>query len=89
MRDVNLAEWGGVIGFAIALIASVLVCRRILCRAPRNTDTSGDKEYDKLIMSSILLRDRGTPIDKVAEVLKGQELGSFSLVGAKDSGRNL
>ncbi len=81
----SLAECGGVIGFAIALIASVLVCRQILRHIPRNTDTSGDKEYDKLVMSSILPSNRGTSIDTVAEALNGQELGSFSL--SKGGGR--
>ena len=73
------------IGFTIAFIASVLVCRQILHRAPKNTDTSGDKEYDKLVMSSILPSGQGTSTDKVADALKGQDLGSFSLVGVKAS----
>lgn len=83
----NLAEWGGVIGFVVALIGSILVCWLILRRAPRNTDTSGDKEYDRLVMSSILPSNRGTSIDKVAEALKDQDLGSFSLAGTKDGKR--
>ena len=71
-------------GFAIALIASVLACRRILRRAPGNTDTSGDEAYDRLVVSSILPCSRGTAsIDRVAELLEGQDLGGFSLAGAK------
>ena len=82
-----MSGWDGVAGFAIALAASLLACRRILHRALRNTDTSGDEEYDRLVMSSILPGSRGTSFDKAAELLDGQDLGSFSLAGAKDGER--
>lgn len=69
----------------LSLITSILVCRRIVRCPPRNTDTSGDKEYDRLVMSSILPRNPGVTIDKVADALKEQELGSFVLYENKNS----
>lgn len=74
-----MTEWGGVIGFVVALISSILVCWLILHRAPRSMDTSGDREYDKLVISSILPSGGGISIDKVADTLKGQELKCFFL----------
>lgn len=87
MNNMNLAEWGDIIVFVGALAGSAVVCRQILRRAPKNTDSSGDKRYDELVMRSILPSNRGTSIDKVAEALKEQDLGGFALAGSKDGDR--
>lgn len=84
----TLTEWSGVIGFAIAIIVSILVWKQVLRRAPRNVDTSGDKAYDKIVISSILSRSREIPIAKVAEALKGQKIGEFSLSELRNNTRN-
>lgn len=76
-------EWSGTLGFVVAVITSILVCRWILCYAPVRSDTSGDEAYDKLVMFSIRPRSGGISIDIVAEALKGQDLGDFSLARDK------
>lgn len=79
----DLTEWGGVIGFAVAVCGSVLAWRLILRRQPQNTDSSGDKQYDKLVMQSILPNGYGIPIDEVAKTLKDQDLADFGLTTSK------
>lgn len=79
-----LSNWSVVVGFFVAALGTVLVCRAIALYKLPYADTSGDLEYDRLVMSSILLKGSNVSIDKVAEALNGENLGSFSLAGYKE-----
>lgn len=79
-----LSNWSVVGGFFVAALGTVLVCRAIALHRLPYVDTSGDLEYDRLVMRSILPKDSGVSIDKVAEALKGEDLGSFSLAEHKE-----
>lgn len=79
-----LSNWSVIGGFAVAALGTVFVCRAIALHRLPYADTSGDLEYDRLVMRSILPKDSGVSIDKVAEALKGEDLGNFSLAGNKE-----
>lgn len=76
-----LSNWSVVGGFFVAALGTVFVCRAIALHRLPYADTSGNLEYDRLVMRSILPNGSGVSVDKVAETLKGENLGSFSLAG--------
>lgn len=79
-----LSNWSVVGGFFVAALGAVLVCRAIALHRLPYVDTSGDLEYDRLVMRSILPKGSNVSIDKVAEALNGENLGSFSLAEHKE-----
>ena len=79
-----LSNWSVIGGFAVAALGTVFVCRAIALHRLPYADTSGDLEYDRLVMRSILPKGSNVSIDKVAEALNGENLGSFSLAGYKE-----
>lgn len=79
-----LSNWSVVEGFFVAALGTVLVCRAIALHKLPYANTSGNLEYDRLVMRSILPKGSGVSIDKVAETLKEENLGIFSLAGHKE-----
>lgn len=64
---------GGIIGFFIALLLSFIICRKIL-KNHVNNSTSGNIEYDKLVMRSILPINPDISIDLVVSELDKMQM---------------
>ena len=73
-----MEEWSGVIGFVVALIFSILVCRIILRSKPQSRN-SDDLIYQEHVIHAIRPTGSDVSIDEVVEVLKEKDLGTFGL----------
>ena len=74
-----MRDWYGVIAFLATMTIALLFAWGLLRRSSRKGDSSGNYEYDKLVMRSILPSNHGIPIDKVYDALKSTDLKEFNL----------
>jgi len=78
-----LGEWSGVIGFVVALMFSVSVCRIILRSKPRNISPD-ELSYREHVVAAICPNCSDVTFDEVAKALKREDLGGFGLAEYRD-----
>lgn len=74
-----MGDWYGVIALLVTMAVALLLAWGLLRRSSRKADSSGNFEYDKLVMRTILPSNHGISIDKVYDALKDMDFKEFSL----------
>lgn len=78
-----IEEWGGIIGFVVALVFSVSVRRVILHSKSRNISPD-ELLYRDHVIQAIRPNCSDVSFDEVAEALKREDFGGFSLAEYRD-----
>lgn len=75
----TMRDWYGVIALLVTVGGALLLAWLLLRHSSRKGDSSGNIEYDKLVMSAILPSNHGISIDKVYEAVKDTDFTEFHL----------
>lgn len=74
-----MRDWYGVIVLLATIAVALFLAWGLLRRSSHKSGSSGNHEYDKLVMRTILPSNHGISIDNVYNALKDADLSEFHL----------